>query len=319
MAFDWPHFLDARRIPYATSGPNVSKGNIATRCPFCGAGDTSEHMSISLAGNGWRCWRKHEHRGRSPVRLIAALTGMTMDQAKAIAGVRTILPGDFAERVRASLTPQTASAEPPELAMPKEFQRFRKSSITARPYISHMLETRRIPARVFWDLAERLDLRYCTQGPFRGRIIFPVRYKGKLVSWTGRTIGDDPVRYRACEDGAKITDFLLWYDELRSAPADVDTVYLTEGPFDALKVWALGEPYGIVSTCFFTSSPSTSQVDFMHDVLPGFKHRFLMLDADTLSTAMRVQMQTHLGITIKQLPRGVKDPDELQDAKVLFP
>jgi hypothetical protein len=321
--FDWTGFLDSRRIPYVTSGPNVSKGNIAIHCPFCGAADTSQHLSISLEGKGWSCWRKRgEHRGKSPVRLIAALLGCSFAQAADIAGVRTHITEDFQSRVQAALRPQEAIPPSKLLRMPKSFIPFDQGTVLIRPFRNHIVQTRRIPWDAFLILGQLFDLRYCTEGKFAGRIIFPIRYRDRLVAWTGRSIRKgETLRYRATdpeEDGGdNISDYILWYDELLKERAN--TIYVCEGPFDALKVWYLGQDHGIVSTCFFTSSPSARQIDRLYDVLARFRHRFLLLDQGTLSTAMRVQMQTTLGLVVRHLPSNIKDPGELQDFRFLLP
>src|SRR5215475_10070301 len=84
--FDWPAFLDQRGIEYEPDG----KFNIRCVCPWCSDKD-SPRMAISTTGKGWHCWAAADHRGRSPVRLIAALTGVSLPEAATLAGVR-ILP-----------------------------------------------------------------------------------------------------------------------------------------------------------------------------------------------------------------------------------
>src|SRR6185503_11264139 len=39
---DWEHTLSQHGVPYATRGPNVARGAIAVKCPFCGPADPSE-------------------------------------------------------------------------------------------------------------------------------------------------------------------------------------------------------------------------------------------------------------------------------------
>jgi hypothetical protein len=111
-------------------------------------------------------------------------------------------------------------------------------------------------------------------------------------------------------------DYLLWYDRLRKA--DADTLYIVEGPFDAWKVAVLGRRHGIVATCLFTSKISQSQIDYLHELLPRFKHRYILLDQGTLPTVIKaVGELSSLGVKSKYLPPNVDDPGELDERTLL--
>jgi hypothetical protein len=170
---------------------------------------------------------------------------------------------------------------------------------------------------------------YCTQGAYKGRIIFTVEFEGKLVGWTGRSIypGVD-ARYRTLSDDkekankegyepapAPISDFLLFYDRLLDTNAD--TCVLCEGPFDAWRVNLLGRRLGVVATCFFTSTLSRQQLLLLHSILPEFDRRLLMLDENTLTKALTIKSDMiSLGVDIAHL-KGVKDPGEIQSERQL--
>jgi hypothetical protein len=330
MPFNWLDFLSSRHIDYVTSGSNVSRGNVAIKCPFCGGADEGYHLSISTEGRGWRCFRRpQEHRGKSPLKLVQALAHCTADQAAAIVGIhRPYVSADSMDRVKAMFD-KAPVEEKRELTLLPEFKPlFGKGTRlwSARPFINYL------ERRGFRD-QERLKpykLYYATQGAFKGRIIFPIEYEGELVCWTGRTIYPDvelrykALSYRELEEGedrpraiGPISNYLLWWDELQNI--DADTICLCEGPFDALKVDWLGRADGICATCFFTSSPSLQQEQLLHELLPRFRHKFLLLDQETLPQAIRIAagLQT-LGVRSMQLPKGTKDPGELSSLKFLF-
>jgi hypothetical protein len=109
---------------------------------------------------------------------------------------------------------------------------------------------------------------------------------------------------------APINNYLLWWDHL--IDCDADTIILVEGPFDALKVTTLGWTRGIVATCFFTQSPGPLQIDLLHELLPKFEKKYLLLDQGTLPALITIasELQT-LGVEPLRLPIGVKDPGEL--------
>jgi len=79
----------------------------------------------------------------------------------------------------------------------------------------------------------------CIGGPYDGRIIIPYYSpEGKLIYFNGRTIINNPLRYRgpAKEIGVGKEDVLFF----PSYPAVGSKVYLCEGEFDALSLQACG-------------------------------------------------------------------------------
>jgi hypothetical protein len=322
MALDWEAIFDRVGVHYVTTGPNVAKGHLNIRCPWCGNLDPSQHLSVSLDGRGYRCYRNHEHRGKSAARLLSAAAGVSVETAQALVGGQTYMPTDPMSMVLQSMG-STPRAEKPELKMPKEFRPFRNVA-SAWPYLTYLVD-RGFSRSMALKFTDWFDLRYCTEGPYRGRIIFPVEYRGKLVSWVGRTISKTTeLRYKALsvdpDEGpaaiGPLPDYLLWFDDLKVTKAD--KLILCEGPFDALKLTVIGYEYGVVATCFFTSAPSGSQIELLYELAPRFKHRFLMLDRGTLPTALRFTGQhPALGLRPLEPPPGVKDPGEMTERALL--
>lgn len=319
MAFDWPRFLDARGIEYATSGPNVAKGNIAIHCPFCGADDPSHHMSVSLTGRGWRCWRR-DHRGKNTARLIQAILGCSYAEAARIAGQDINIADDWAGQVKAALSPADEPV-PRLLKLPPEFQPFDVGrKYAAKPYVNYLRE-RGFEDHDIRKLTRRHGVYWCQHGSYHGRIMFTVYHKSKLVSWVGRSVSKrTDLRYKALTTDTEraeregydaaigpLTDYFLWFDKLMIC--DAHTLVLAEGPFDALKLDVLGRPHGVRATCFFTSRPTERQVALLYDLLPHFKRRVLLLDQGTLPTALEISRRlTGFNIEVLTLPPSIKDP-----------
>jgi hypothetical protein len=330
MSFDWVHFFEQRGIEFATSGPNVGKGNVAIHCPFCGSGDEAQHLSVNLAGKGWRCWRSpSSHYGRGPTRLVQALLGCSFEQAAAITGSSVHIPEDFLSRVSAALTP-AQHAERPPVTMPKQFKPIDVRSPSCRPYVNYLLK-RGFPERSIRHMSRDYGMVYASLGPYKGRIIFTVTFEEALVTWTGRAIDASvELRYKAlspdvnkaADEGlpaaiGPTSDYLLWYDDLMQSPCD--TIVLVEGPFDALKVSVLGRDVGICSTCFFTSEASPQQVNLLHELLPRFKRRILLLDQGTLPKALKLtNTLSSLNITSQVLSPRFKDPGEIENVSQLL-
>lgn len=322
MPFDWLSFFAERGIAYSERGSNVSSGNVVIHCPFCGAADQGQHLSVSTDGRGWRCFRNHDHAGKGPTRLIQALLACTWQRAAAIAGTDAFLPGadEFQARIKAAL----GAVEPPRkapLAFLPEFRMIDQGP-AARPYRGY-LERRGYSPKQIIRIAASYGLRYAPSGPFRGRIIFPVWDGPELLTWTGRAISKkQAIRYRTLTDDIEkakdgglpcamgpISDYLLFFNKIRKSSAD--TIYLVEGPFDALKVSVLGRKHGAIATCFFTSSPSHNQISLLHEVLPRYKNRFLLLDRGMISQTLRtIPELSALDVIPAKMPAWIKDPGE---------
>lgn len=330
MAFDWLRTLDQHKVSYATAGKNVSKGNFVVHCPFCGTEDAGQHMSVALKGRGWRCFRKPDHRGLHPGRLLAALLGCSLDQAYRLVGDTVHVPDDFMGAVRAALAdaPLIEAKAPRWPITIKALPESGKHAPSARPYLEYLygrgFSTSQV--KLFYS---RYGIRYATQGPYAGRIVFPVRTEdGTLAAWTGRHIGSSDLRYKSLSPDpekaewerldpalAPISDFLLFHRQLLRA-VNSDTLYLCEGPFDALKVMVLGWSRGAVATCCFTATPSTQQVNLLHELFPRFKRCRLLLDRGTVANSLKVVGQfAGLGLEPAWLPENVKDPGDLNQTQ----
>lgn len=321
--FDWPNFLQQNNIYFATTGPNVSKGNLVLHCPWCGHADDSQHLVVNLSGRGFKCWRQPLHSGKNPAKLIQALLNCSWEQANSLAGQSKTLPNDFMNKVKQSLTKQEIKQPINKLKLLNEFKPF-SDKPSCKIYVEY-LQRRKFSDHAIFESTKHYNIFYCTQGQYKGRIVFPVYHDSELCGWTGRTIyPDQMIRYKtlthdfekAGENGelpapGPISNYLLFYDVVVNRTAD--TIVLCEGPFDAWRTNLLGESIGVVGTCFFTSTLSKQQLNLLHELLPRFKNKYLLLDENTFSKATRVKSDLiSLGVTIKRLPQGVKDPAELK-------
>lgn len=326
MAFNWQQFLDRNNIEYQSSGANVSKGHVSIHCPMCGADDPSFHMSVNLEGRGWRCWRNPSHRGVAPARLVAALLGISIQRAHEMIGGTVFVPDDFMARIEKSLAPKGEPIKQPDLRLPDDFRSFTTRYLPSeRPYRKYLRgDDRGFRNADISEMTDEYGMYYCCDGPYRGRVIFTVREKRKLISWTGRAISRNAtLRYKTLstdEEKAKaegyrparkaISHCLLWQDQLMRW--DRDILLLVEGPFDALKINILGKRYGIAATCFFTSAPTEEQIENLHMLCPQFSRRILLLDRGTLAIGMRILGGlSGLDVELGKLPKGLKDPGEL--------
>lgn len=313
-AFEWLPFFDRYRIEFRDHGPNVGKNHVVVRCPFCND-DPGMHLSISLDGKGWRCFRNHAHAGISPIRLIQALARIDWHTAVMIGGregqQQYIQPSSILERVNNLLG--TSSDEPETIEFPETARLLDDPKPSAKPYQLYMQR------RGFtnYDLTKMVDwdVRFDNKDPrFHGRILFGTRHQGQLVAMTGRAIGDrmEP-RYLAAGDPKRA---LLWAH--RMLPLGRRMLVLTEGPFDALKVNILGNHLGIYATCAFTSSFGPELRAQLFELIPRFRSTVVLFDRGNEHSAYELAAGFPARIGVAMLPSYAKDPAELHSVDWLL-
>lgn len=321
--FDWKEFLSSRNIPFMESGSNTSRNQISIKCCWCGIDDPSEHLSINLEGKGFRCWRQPLHSGKNPAKLIQALLNCSWEQANQIAGNEKTLPSDFLGGLKNAIMRKEPKAKVNNLQLPPEFKEF-KALPSAMPFVAYL--KRRGFSQKDITKAKEYGIYYASLGLYKGRVIFTVTMDGKLVGWTGRTIyGHVSIRYRTLSHEPSdfeeyqalrpISDCFLFYDRLKVNNAD--TIVLVEGPFDAWRVNLLGNQIGIDSTCLFTSTLSKAQLNLLHELLPKYKRKILLLDEGTFSKSARMRSDlVALDVEARML-KEFKDPGEILTTKQL--
>jgi len=146
---------------------------------------------------------------------------------------------------------------------------------------------RGVPADRLDALIPLFDLRYDEQ---ERRVVFPVREGGVNLGYTARAI-DAKVRKRWLSDpvegGHKTTIY-----EADRVLAGGDTLFVVEGPFDALMVTAAMQPGNAsVATAFFGSLPADKQLAYILSAVPLYRMIYIMLDANVYGRCRRLAQQ----------------------------
>lgn len=124
------------------------------------------------------------------------------------------------------------------------------------------------------------DIRCCLVGWFNYRIVFPVYFQNKLVSYAARDILKKEERFEREPDkndyrpylfpsGVSMGDYLFNYDNLNQ----FNPLYLVEGIFDVLNLWKRGYKN---STCIFGKVVSDGQAR----LLKKFRNIVVIPDTD---------------------------------------
>jgi len=143
---------------------------------------------------------------------------------------------------------------------------------------------RGVPAERLDELIPRFDLRFDEQ---ERRVVFPVREGGRELGYTARAI-DARQRKRwlsyPVEGGHKTTIY-----EADRVQAGGNTLFVVEGPFDALMVTAAIQPENdSVATAFFGSLPTEAQLALVVDAVPFYRMVYMTLDANVWGRCRRL-------------------------------
>lgn len=326
MNFNWIDFFQKYRIPYRTDGPNCARNHAVVHCPMCGESDQSEHMGVSLDVENpvWGCWRDTKHRGQNPIRLVKALLGCSWETARDIVGISSTPDRQKFQDVIAGLfdKKKKETKHYKELVLPKSFRPIDQRRAAER-YLLY------IGVRGFYEdvieVVAKYQLHYTVSDKlWLDRIILPVYYQNKLVSWTGRSIRKDvELRYETLskEQGVYSLKDVLYEPEKGFAPAD--WLVVTEGPFDMMKVDFYGEKLGVRATCLFGVGFTDRQVYAIAEASALFRKGVAILfDPGTYETAFSLSdrlISMKVNCKIISVPDGIEDPGamEQQDVEIL--
>jgi hypothetical protein len=326
--FDWQSFFDRYGIEYTDRGPSTAKDNLYVHCPMCGDADQGKHMGVSLKNRGWGCWRRSDHRGKAPARLIQALLGVSYAEAQEIAGASKRAFGNGLGGLVGAVSRalgQDSGVEPPArlLSLPASFKPLKKGG----PHWDYMHGPDR--GYVNWEIKElvsRFDLREAWRDrDWAWRVIIPIYDEhGKVITWTGRAIAKSRLRYKTLSPDpekesnpakAPITDHLF---DMKNLMKGGKFLAITEGPFDVMSLWL--ETHIIRQaqvTCLFGKAISPPQIDDIVKLRNLYEAIFLLLDPDASLDMMRMTSHlTALGVKLVVQKTG-KDPGEMSHGERL--
>lgn len=326
MAFDWQRFLDNNRIDYVTQGNNVAQGNINVKCPFCGVSDPSEHMGLNIANGAWGCWRDEKHRGRKPHKLIMELLNCSYQHAATLAGHELKIDlgkfESFVAQFRVDNlghgTVQTRKTNVCNLKFPYEFLKLNKKNKDLGKKFIKYLVTRGFERKEVMELAKTYNLHYCLLGEWQHRIIIPVYFHNEMVCWTSRSVyPDEKLRYKTLHTAEAIMNIKHTMFNFDAACKGGRILYITEGPFDAMKVDFYGKEYGIRSTCTYGLEISEPQIYLINEMKQFFNKVYLLYDRSALAQSFKTKSKL-IGIIDKyiELPDMVDDPGNLTKSQI---
>lgn len=325
---NWLRVLNSAGIEYVERGSNVAKGHVNIHCPWCGAADPSHHLGIELSTGYWGCWRNAQHRGKSPLRLLVRLLGVSYYRAREIAGLTDDYadPEGFSEVAarlmqRMDRIPAEQSPQSKVLRIPEGNRPIVNKGATRRHW-EYLVHDRGflpsdIPKLLAWYLVVG-----SISGRYQDRILLPYVVDHEIVSWTARAISDSLIRYKDLSKDECLIEPKQTLYNYDGAFEGGHTLLVVEGPFDALKLDLYGRDWGVRAVALSTNNISNQQVYLLEEAAYGFKRVMIMMDnagqlgvIDSMRMRERLAQIPNLGFTV--VPYGKKDGGELLPHEVI--
>jgi DNA primase len=201
-------------------------------------------------------------------------------------------------------------AEHGDLSLPVAYHHLPSNGYYAQSAMAY-LTGRRITS----DQIIRYGIGYCAHGKFAQRVIIPITYQNKLMSfvardWTGKATLK--VRYPS---GSKATKSLFGYDQ---AINFAKTIVVTEGWADALAVERALRRDGFFSDWAAVALGGKEVSDEKLNMLKEFDRLIIMLDSDAKTQARMLQdLLSNLGKPVSLAQVAAKDPAEEDERKLI--
>lgn len=287
-------FFRAYGIPYVTEGHKHARpGWVNAECPLC-HGNAGYHLGYSKEKQFWCCWRCGFH---PEYEVLMAFLGDPQEVMKV-------------RRLYHSQTSRYAPRSGVKIEKVRNCPLPRKNALTIKAQ-NYLSERRYNPQEIVdkWGIFYGGDF-----GNLAYRIVIPIQYHGKIISYTARDItGKQANKYLTAPESIQTFNpkhMLYGIDQ-----ADNRTVLVVEGPFD---VWRFG--YGAV--CTFGIKWTREQLLLL---AKRWKNIKILYDSDrkglgadrTASQQKAIELTNALSNMGRNVTRcsltdfGVKDPGDL--------
>jgi hypothetical protein len=206
---DLQELLDNYHVDYITEGHHhCTPTSIQVDCPYCSQGWKRWRMGLHKYRRSANCWVCGRH---SFVETLAEITKESYSNLRKVLSLLYIK--DKQEKKRG------------KLELPKYLGEL-------LPAHRKYLENRGLNIQ---ELAEVWQIKGIGPAPkLAWRIFIPITYRGAVVSWTTRAIGENQIRYinaRPDQESISAKELLFGQDHARSS-----SVLVVEGPFDAMRI-----------------------------------------------------------------------------------
>lgn len=289
MIFNAIKFYKTFNIDYVTEGhKRTREGWVQIHCPFC-VGSQGYHLGFHIESGAYKCWRCTTH---SQIDVVKRLLNCSTSEA-----IKTI--GEYQSKANTVKTSSRDNLKRPKASLKcvlpsgcSDMTEKHKKYLLKRNYDPDKLEK-------LWGLKGTGAV-----GRYKHRIIAPIYFNGKLVSYQGRDITNkSELKYKACSKEEEVVEhqtIVYGLDYVKG-----DSCIIVEGIAD---VWRLG--YGAV--CCFGTSFTLSQVNLIAERM---KKVYILFDSDESNAIKMAEklscMLSARGLEVELLELEEGDPGEL--------
>jgi len=214
MSFDAIRFFEDYGIPYWTEGKNVSPGWINCQCCFCA--DNSNHMGVNVNKGYAYCWKCGHHDLFSTVTLLA-----NENNVKPILTKYGVLQYNYGNiLIEKAVIDINKKVIMPGSDMVRKHNVYLRDRDYDYNYLKHKY---------------KLKGTMHEEQQYKFRIMIPIYYNGRLVSFQGRDISDkQTLRYKACGKNMEAIHHKHILYNLDNCK--LNRVIVVEGLFDVFRV-----------------------------------------------------------------------------------
>ena len=285
MKIDIQKLLEDFGVSHTTSGKHSRPGWVQIECPLC-TGNPGWHGGFNVERNYYNCWRCGWHRTE---KVLSSILGEEIQQ------IRRILKSyelDIDIEEREEFHPKVEEVEFPMGTGP--LQERHKQYLENRYLDPEYIEKE-------WGILGTGPL-----GDYNFRIIAPIHYQEKMVSYQGRDItGKSNLPYKACPKHQEVIhhkQLIYGIDKVKN------NHLLVEGIFD---VWNVGPGTGGTFGIDYTEEQVAKLVRFQKTI-------FIMFDAEeekAQEKAIELKQQLYYSVDVILLDYG--DPGELPEDDII--
>lgn len=313
LDIDLKRILSQYNIEYREFGKNVAQGNINICCSYCK--EPKFHLGIDYKNELFGCWRNAQHSGHLS-KLFKFLNIAYNFKSK-----NYQIEDDLNNQIN-QLFIKSGQTNGTKLQLLEDFESINKTG-TGERFWYYLYN------RGFNDvqrLINKFNLLCCKvscekfEDKWKDRIIIPITFNNELVNWTARTIHNYvALRYNTLsnKDSVKsIKHTLFDYDNIKKGG---DVLFITEGPFDAMKIMYECEHVDILATCLYGLNYSEIQLNYIAELSDKFNRVIILFDRNEIQTANRLLENLSFlnNIFIVNVPKHRKDPGEMTKDEIL--
>lgn len=224
MKFNAESFLDDAGIPYRSKGVNVPKDAVNICCIYCG--ERRYHLVIRKRKKYCNCWVCKNYI--SVVQIVKDILNCSWKDAQ------KIVYGDKHVLFDADEETHVGGRERAEICrLPKGISPLMKTTSDDLWLNAVKYAVDRLRAKDWAECIDRHNLHYGYSGEQAYRIVVPMYFGGRLMTYTGRDFTNrSPIKYKTCKKENSVmlpTEILYGLDTFTGYRA-----IIVEGPFDKL-------------------------------------------------------------------------------------